>query len=235
MEDLSFWAVGFNHCLYSKWQRFFSCEGWEIMSCPSDSFFSGLPAAGTPCIAFLKIPAPAEPAGLKTFLSRNPGTSIILVGEPGVTDNRAVADLLVSGADDFISADTDIKITAAKIKAHLRRLLPLLKRVKGLLKSKTDAICADCGSRVIRLGSGRNSRHVSNLTQKEFEIFCMLLQNEGEVVTREMILDRIWAEKAVEVNSETVDKHVESLRRKINCRGQIIKTVYGSGYKLQEA
>ena len=58
----------------------------------------------------------------------------------------------------------------------------------------------------------------------------MLLSDETHVVSRKSIMENIWQEKSGDVNSETIDKHVETLRRKLKGYGENIRTVYGTGY-----
>ena len=76
----------------------------------------------------------------------------------------------------------------------------------------------------------KKTRYLENLTPKEFEIFSILICHEGDIVPRALILAYIWRKKAEHVYSETVNKHVESLRRKLGVHGKKIKTIYGSGY-----
>lgn len=79
------------------------------------------------------------------------------------------------------------------------------------------------------LASGKN-KVLDGLTPKEFEIFFILLSNEDHVVSRKVLMDDVWREKSGHINFETIDKHVETLRRKLGKHGKSIRTVYGTGY-----
>ena len=69
------------------------------------------------------------------------------------------------------------------------------------------------------------------LTYKEFELLSYLLRNEGIVLTREKIMERVWGFD-YEGESRTVDMHIKSLRQKLGACGALIQTVRGVGYKV---
>lgn len=69
------------------------------------------------------------------------------------------------------------------------------------------------------------------LTYKEFEILSLLLQQQGRVMTREMLMDRVWGLEADREN-RTLDVHIRTLRQKLGEAGHLIETVRGVGYKL---
>ena len=70
------------------------------------------------------------------------------------------------------------------------------------------------------------------LTYKEFEILCLLLENEGVVLTRSVLMDRIWGCE-FERENRTLDVHIRTLRAKLGEAGNCIETVRGVGYKLE--
>ena len=71
------------------------------------------------------------------------------------------------------------------------------------------------------------------LTTREFDLLSILLGNPDRVLTRELLLDRVWG-LAFPGGTRTVDMHVASLRRKLG-RPELVKTVRGVGYKLGRA
>ena len=75
-----------------------------------------------------------------------------------------------------------------------------------------------------------NGREVV-LTYKEFEILSLLLQQQGRVLTRDVLMDRIWGLEA-ERENRTLDVHIRTLRQKLGEAGGLIETVRGVGYKL---
>ena len=69
------------------------------------------------------------------------------------------------------------------------------------------------------------------LTNKEFELLCLLLDNQGLVLTRQVLMDRIWGFEA-ERENRTLDVHIRTLRVKLGAAGSLIETIRGVGYKL---
>ena len=69
------------------------------------------------------------------------------------------------------------------------------------------------------------------LTFKEFELLAYLMKNEGIVLSREKIMERVWGFD-YEGESRTVDMHIKSLRQKLGPCGELIRTVRGVGYKI---
>ncbi len=75
----------------------------------------------------------------------------------------------------------------------------------------------------------------AELTYKEFELLNYLIENEGETISREEIIDVIWAEDEVNApNARTIDVHVRRLRAKIGGYEDIIRTVRGGGYRFDK-
>ena len=81
----------------------------------------------------------------------------------------------------------------------------------------------------------RDSRDVTvagrpvELTAKEFDLLAFFLANAGVVVSRDLLLDRVWGQE-YPGGTRTVDVHVAQLRRKLG-RPALIRTLRGAGYK----
>ena len=124
--------------------------------------------------------------------------------------------------DDYIPKPFSAKILLCKIDAILRRRRVSQERQELLYKNlKMDltghhVFCA--GTEVI-------------LTQKEFELLKIMLENKGKVFTRQMLLDRIWGIDAY-VEERIVDSHLKNLRKKLS--GNYIKTIRGVGYRIDK-
>ena len=71
------------------------------------------------------------------------------------------------------------------------------------------------------------------LTFKEFELLCTLLEADGNVMTRDTLLTKIWGYD-FDGETRTVDVHVRTLRQKLGHYGEIIETVRGLGYRIKE-
>lgn len=69
------------------------------------------------------------------------------------------------------------------------------------------------------------------LTSKEFALLKLMLENQGKVFTRQMLLDRLWADD-LEVEERIVDSHIKNIRKKLNA--DYIKTIRGVGYRIDK-
>ena len=72
-----------------------------------------------------------------------------------------------------------------------------------------------------------------SLTPKEFELLLCFIKNKGTVMTREQLLDEIWGYDFYG-DSRTVDTHVKMLRNNLGEYRELIKTVWGVGYRYDE-
>ena len=139
------------------------------------------------------------------------------------TDEEDAADILRLGADDYIPKPIRYMEFMARIHALLRRRKP---RVSSL---NIGGIEIDLDGRRIRLAGGD-----VELTQREFELAVILLQNIGRVLSRDELLSTVWA-RDTGVDTRTVDTHASRLRKKLGLAGEsglMLSSVYGQGYRL---
>lgn len=127
------------------------------------------------------------------------------------------------GADDYISKPFSIREVMARVKAVLRRTEGKAdKKETELLTFETLALD------IKRIKAIVNNEEIP-LTKKEFEILKLLLENKGNVFSREEILSRIWKDE-VYVLDRTIDVNITRLRKKIGPYGKNIVTRLGFGY-----
>ena len=134
------------------------------------------------------------------------------------------------GADDYICKPFGLMEFVSRVKAVLRRAQDLgstgEENSENLSKIFTlGAIKLDTKSRTVNV-----KNQLVELTYKEFELLSLLLQNKGTVLTREVLLDKIWNSNS-DVESRTVDMHIKTLRKKLGDEGECIVTVRNVGYK----
>jgi DNA-binding response OmpR family regulator len=130
------------------------------------------------------------------------------------------------GADDYVTKPFSIRELQARIKALLRRSAEMRKDI-------ANYSFADIYLDFKKQEATRNKKPLT-LSAKEFEILHFFIQREGEVVTRDMLLDEIWGYD-VFPTTRTVDNYILNLRKKIeddpNHPKHII-TMHKSGYKF---
>ena len=232
MINFALWLITPDRDIADKWYRLFSRERLNVKPLPDLSAISRIPQ-DTWGLALVEICAQGltAPQDLKTFLNGRKNISIIVFSRPDKTSNPEISGFLENGADDFITSDIDERVLLSKTKAHIRRLLPSLNLARTVVISADGNIETDSVKRTVRLGlSSGKEKTINGLTPKEFEIFSVLLSNEEQVVSRKSLMEYIWREKSGDVNFETIDKHVETLRHKLGAYGKNIRTVYGTGY-----
>ena len=131
---------------------------------------------------------------------------------------------LEGGADDFITKPFGMMEFLARVKAVLRRT----KKQEQPKEYHYKGLTVDMKSRKVR----ENGRCV-DLTLKEFELLRYLLENQGTVLSREKILEKIWGYE-IYGETRTVDVHIRTLRQKLGDSGSLIETVRGVGYRIGE-
>jgi len=137
------------------------------------------------------------------------------------------------GADDYMVKPFSVRELVARVRAMLRRLDPnSLQHESG----QSEEIVIRQGS--IELYPEQHQVKVDgqqrNLTHKEFLLLQMLMTNAGKVLTRELLLDKVW-DYEVDVDTRTVDVHIRYLRQKIEedpAHPRYIETVRGVGYRF---
>jgi two-component system response regulator RegX3 len=152
-----------------------------------------------------------------------------------VTARNSEIDAVVGlevGADDYVTKPFRLRELIARVRAHLRR----------------SPIGEDDGERAevleigdIRLDAGRHEVYVRGdavaLPLKEFELLEILMANAARVLTRDVLIDRIWGPNYFG-DTKTLDVHIKRLRSKIEAdpaNPERIVTVRGVGYRYERA
>lgn len=128
-------------------------------------------------------------------------------------------DGLDLGADDYIEKPFDLLELMSRVGAKARRF----KKSHSYI---VENVVIDLDKRICSVDASE-----IELTVKEFDILALLCKNRGNVVSRDEIFENIWNTDQV-LESRTLDMHVKSLRKKLGSAAEIIKTVYGVGYKI---
>ena len=142
------------------------------------------------------------------------------------SDNLNMVMAMNLGADDFIAKPFDWNLLLAKIQALLRRTYDfggqtaLLEHRDAILNT-ADAVLTYHGERI-------------DLTKNEYRILQALLEQKGKVVSRETLMERLWATDSV-VDENTLTVNVNRLRKKLDKAGlhDFIRTKVGMGYLVE--
>lgn len=125
------------------------------------------------------------------------------------------------GADDYLTKPFGVMELIARVKAVLRRTI----------EEEKFLTLGD-----VFLDDEKHMVYVKDepcsLTFKEYELLKLLLHNAGIVVTREIILERVWGID-FEGESRTLDMHIRTLRQKLGDAGAMIRTVRNVGYMIE--
>lgn len=150
-----------------------------------------------------------------------PKTSVIIL--TAQEDTHTVVNSFNLGADDYITKPFSSEELLARIKRRLKTGNP------NQIMSLSD-LTLDPKSMEIRRGED-----LLELTQTEYKLLHYLLQNQGQVLTREMILSHVWEYKP-DADSRVVDVYIGYLRKKMDddYEPKLIHSVRGFGYILQD-
>lgn len=142
-------------------------------------------------------------------------------------DENDIVSALQNGADDYLIKPLRQAELSARVMALGRRSA-----------APNEEEIVEVGAIQLNRTSGEASvdGKAVKLTDKEHQLACLLLQNEGRLFSREYLLNLIWGISAA-INTRTVDSHVSKVRRilKINPEmGYRIKTIYQHGYRFEK-
>ena len=131
---------------------------------------------------------------------------------------------LNAGADDYLSEPLDMEEFLARVNAMQRRQSGNASArilAAGIIEMDLDRWIVSVGGEPV------------SLTMKEFGLLRVLIESKGRVLTRDMLLSKIWGVDNVRgFNTRTVDVHVGRLRRKLRSAGDLILTVRNVGYRM---
>lgn len=127
------------------------------------------------------------------------------------------------GVDEYISKPFSPKILVARVEAILRRTNQM--NAEKILEA--GGIVIDKAAHSITIDG-----KMIDLSYKEFELLTYFVENKGIALSREKILNNVWNYDYFG-DARTIDTHVKKLRSKMGSKGEMIKTIWGMGYKFE--
>ena len=139
------------------------------------------------------------------------------------SDNLNIVTAMNMGGDDFIAKPFDLSVMVAKVQALLRRSYDFAANIgvithKGAVLNTADATLKYNGEKI-------------DLTKNEYRIMETLLENKGKVVSRELLMNKLWETDSY-VDENTLSVNIARLRKKLEQAGlhDYITTKVGMGY-----
>ncbi len=149
--------------------------------------------------------------------------AILMLTAKDTLEDRIIG--LDAGADDYLVKPFEMDELLARVRALARRnFAPLQEQIV-----KLDTMRINLTNRTVI-----NGEEEVALTPREFQLLELLIRNKGQVLSREVIYDRIWGYEA-DVSLKTIDATVKLLRKKLlgNREKDWIQSIRGVGYKFE--
>lgn len=126
------------------------------------------------------------------------------------------------GANDYVTKPFSLPVLMAKVTA-------LIQRKRMIQENREKALVSGPVTILLNRHKVLVNGQECTMAEKEYQLLCFFLEREGQVLTREQILDRIWGAD-VAVLDRVVDKHIVKLRAGLGSVGELICTVPKVGY-----
>lgn len=196
------------------------------------------PALAAQAPTLIAVPTETEARGFALYVGIDEATAAaagVSLADLVAALRKTVADLVPQAANEtYAAVALAPKGAGGKsvdvVRTALRDPRAIDKLVYGSSKEDEPAkgIVVDVQRKKV-FADGTNAE----LTYKEFELLNYLIENQGETISREEIIDVIWTEDEVNApNGRTIDVHIRRLRAKIAGYEDIIRTIRGGGYRF---
>lgn len=200
-------------------------SGYQIEECACAKDFYGALEKKQPDLVLMDVMLPDEDGVeiVKKMRNRDALKRVPVIMVTAKTTELDKVKGLDSGADDYLTKPFGVMELISRVKALLRRSLSEVEE-KNVVHGEIEL---DLEKRTVSVGNVN-----CELTYKEFELLKFLMQNVGIVMSRDIIMERIWGIDFMG-ESRTLDVHIKTLRQKLQDAGSCIKTVRNVGYILE--
>jgi DNA-binding response OmpR family regulator len=202
-------------------------EGFEVATAEDGAEGLRLAREAAPDLIVLDLMLPVlDGLSLCRMLRRDSDVPIIMLTARGTEMDRITG--LETGADDYVVKPFSLGELLARVRANLRRA-GTSKRASAVRLQAGDLSLDLLGRRALR------GEAELKLTHREFDLLAELMRNQGAVLSRDLLLTRVWGYDYVG-DSHTVDVHIRWLREKVEddpSAPKRITTVRGVGYRFE--
>jgi two-component system response regulator MprA len=205
-------------------ERALSFEGYEVVTARDGAEALSAVMNERPDVIVLDVMMPFIDGleAARRIRARGDDTPILML-----TARETVADRVAgldAGADDYLVKPFALEELLARLRALLRR-----SRGTGTEVYQVGDLVLNAATREVHRGA-----HPIQLTKTEFDLLELLMENQGVVLNRSVIYERIWGYD-FETSSKSLDVYIGYLRRKTEAEGEdrVIHTVRGVGYTVR--
>lgn len=160
------------------------------------------------------------------------GMDIPVIFLTAVSEEINIVQGLDMGADDYITKPFKVKELLSRIKAVLRRYYRSdIKGESSLIRYKN--LVVDESKAVVKIVS--ETENIVELTSSEYRLLLYFLHNQGIVLTRNTLLEKLFDNKGTYIDDNTLSVYIRRIREKLECgKNEYIKTVHGLGYIMEK-
>lgn len=209
-------------------------EGWNVRLAQNGDEVLAAYSEKRPDVLLLDIMMPKKNGYqvLGHIRKEDPSLPIIFLSARGSSADISLG--LDLGADDYLPKPFDGTVLVSRIKAILRRVgnarQPHASQAEPVPQEDENFCIGSHLVDVKRYALVGPNGESEGLSAREIRILRMLASHPGEVVTRDMLISKLWG-YATGVTTRTVDQHILVLRKKLGADASHIETVHGSGYR----
>lgn len=156
-------------------------------------------------------------------------TPVLFLTAKDTLDDRVEG--LDAGADDYLVKPFELRELLARVRALLRR--PPIREEMQVTTLQYQDLTLDSANQIAKRGGGMLPERTIELSEKEAQILCYLMQYPDQLLTHQQIYDTVWGTNA-QPSSNALAAQMRLLRRKVEHDGEaiLIHTVYGKGYRF---